>query len=139
MTASHNITTGYPAAGGWLWVNGSVSYPANKSLLSLLWRPQLPVGWSMVAVTGSGGPEIQQNEIVFTGSLTANPLTFSYQVSVPAGQTGTKQITDAYEYQLTDMVNAASAYADPNPLLVQSATYHTADYREPYWTVTGPR
>jgi protocadherin Fat 4 len=137
VVGSHNVAAGYPAEGGWLWVNASISYPTDKSLLSLLWRPELPAGWSLVAVTGSGSPEIQQSEIVFTGALTANPLTFSYQVSVPAGETGTKQITGGYEYQLTGMVNAATAYADPNPLLVEAVMYHSADYREPYWSVDG--
>ena len=137
VSATH-AALGYPKAGGSLTVNGSLSYPTDHTLLSLLWRPQLPSGWVLASVSGDGSPEIQSGEIVFTGSLTSHLLNFAYTATVPAGETGTKQIQNTFEYLLDGMVNPETGSATPSPLLVDPLSdYHTADYRDPRWTIDG--
>jgi CSLREA domain-containing protein len=137
LAAMHGVNTGYPLQGGPLQVNASVAYPDGATLLSLLWQPTLPAGWTLASVTGPGSPEIQGGEIVFTGGLPASPVSFSFTVNVPAGQSGSKQIVGQCEYQLAGMVNPVSVAADPNPLVVEPLTYHAADYRDPRWAIDG--
>jgi len=97
-------------------------HPANKALLSLLWRPILPAGWELLSVAGQAEPEIDRTDgtIVFAGGgLTApNPLTFSYMVSVPAGVTGPQTLRAQAEYQTEGMVNPVIVPVNPDPLLV---------------------
>jgi hypothetical protein len=45
-------------------------------------------------------------------------LSFSYEVLVPANQVGFKQILGECEYQLAGMMNPATHYATPNPLVI---------------------
>ncbi|NUQ63569.1 MAG: VCBS repeat-containing protein [Pirellulales bacterium] len=136
FTALHAATTGYPTQGGTFQVDAAVAY--DKQLLSLLWEPQLPSGWTLESVDSPVSAEIQYGQIVFTGAMPPSPWSFSYQIGVPAGQTGTHEIADAYEYQLAGMANPAGGYASPNPLVVAPARLrHAADYREPFWFIDG--
>jgi len=116
-----------------------VSYGLGRQLLALLWRPALPAGWSLLDASGQGGPEVQGGEIIFSGSLANNPLSFSYTVAIPDGQTGSKQVGGTVEYLLNEMVNPAVVSAMPNPLLLTTPRlFHRADYRESYWNIDGP-
>lgn len=102
-------------------VQAGFEYPQDRQLLSLLWTPALPAGWTLSSVSGNGAPEISGNSIVFTGDLSANPLTFTFQVSVPAGESGTRQISSAVQYTLSGMTNPDTVAATPDPLTVDAS------------------
>ena len=87
------------------------------SLLSLLWRPHLPSGWTLQSVVGPGNPEMANGEILWIeGSLPPSPITMVYTVLVPASEVAPKQISGELNYYAQNMVNAATAYAEPNPV-----------------------
>ncbi len=136
-TATHSTASGYQTQGGLVQVDNTLTYVGSSPLLSLLWRPGLPTGWTLDSVSGPGSPEIQAGEIVFSGTIPSSPLSFSYQVLVPGDETGTHQIVGQYEYQFADMVNPTTGYAEPDPLLVEPLLHHSADYREPFWVIDG--
>lgn len=120
--ATHTNATTYPLAGGLLTVNCAV-YHSNQTLLSLLWHPTLPAGFTLTnLVSGDGGPEVQGGDILFVGSLSTNPIRFSYAIvvsPVPPGQTATNMPVGAeIQYQLSGMVNPATMRANPDPLIV---------------------
>jgi hypothetical protein len=95
------------------------SRPTDRTLISLLWRPSLPAGWTLLSASGDGGPEVGAGGIVFLGSqLTNNPLRFSYDVSVPAGQTGARTVGGEAEYQYDNMWNPDVVRALPDPLVL---------------------
>ncbi|MCL5097593.1 MAG: InlB B-repeat-containing protein, partial [Candidatus Omnitrophica bacterium] len=122
---------------GTLIVQGKVTYASNNKLLSLKWTPQLPSGWQLAGASGAGSPEIQQGEIVWTSSLSNNPIEFTYTVQVPSQQDGAKAIRGSVEYQLMGMINPSQIAVQPDPLTVNLITYHTADYRDPRWSIDG--
>lgn len=115
----------------------SVTYPLNRRLNSLLWRPSLPAGWVLLDAYGDGTPEVFNNEIVFIGSLTSNPVQFNYIMEMPEQVELTNLITGVIEYQLDGMINPSTIYATPNPLIYAPFSYHSADYREPRWNIDG--
>jgi hypothetical protein len=91
-------TAGSYTAGGVMGVTNTISY--SGQLWSLLWRPHLPDGWTVASVSGTGSPELEAGDIVWTGSLPASPLQMVYQVQVPAGARGTYNLRGEVEYQL---------------------------------------
>ncbi|MEI7732758.1 MAG: hypothetical protein WCO56_24515 [Verrucomicrobiota bacterium] len=91
----------------------------SDPLSSLLWRPSLPSGWTFVSVTGSGNPEWFYGEVVFTGSLSTNPLVWVCELQPPTSATNYYTFRGEVEYQVTGMVNPASVYASPDALLLR--------------------
>ncbi len=136
VAASHQSDPIYDSPGVFT-VNGRFSYPSDSQLLSLRWQPKLPSGWTLLSVSGDGGPEVHQGEFVFIGKLTANPINFSFAVTVPPAQTGTKEIAGLSEYQLSGMVNPATLQVTSDPPLLNPVQYHSADYRDTRWVVDG--
>lgn len=118
-------------------ITGKINYPTNKNLLSLKWTSQLPADWQISNVSGNGSPEIQQGEIVWTGTLTDNPVTVTINATVPAAQTGEKAIHSSIEYQLTGMINPGQVAAAPDPLNVAAISFHNADFRDLRWIIDG--
>ena len=124
-SATHHCS-GYSSPGTTA-VQAEFSYEADRQLLSLLWEQSLPTGWSLDAVSGDGDPEISSNAhtVVFTGLLTNNPVYLQFLVSVPPGEEGPRQMRGYVEYQLDNMINPTSIWANPDPILVDS--HHTID------------
>lgn len=120
-----------------LVINCEFSYPGDNQLLSLLWEPDLPQNWSIDGVSGDGSPQFQNNEIIFTSSLSANPVKFNYTVSIPIDESGDQDISAQIEYQLNDMVNPDTVTAKPDKLTVHQILYHAADYRDNRWEIDG--
>ncbi|NLC83128.1 MAG: hypothetical protein GX748_18285, partial [Lentisphaerae bacterium] len=121
VRATHS-TTGY-VPGELLEIDCQFDYPAGRDLVSLLWRPELPEGWTLEGVeevSAGAAPEVDPDgeAIVLMGDVSANPMIFRYLVQVPEGETGTNGIGGAIEYQLLGMVNAATVRAQPDPLVV---------------------
>ncbi|MEK7678322.1 MAG: hypothetical protein AAB676_21030, partial [Verrucomicrobiota bacterium] len=92
------------------------SFIFTNKLLSLLWRPRLPSGWTLASASGSGNPEVNFGEILWTGTLPSSPIKMVYTVQVPAGESGDKQVRAEVEYQFLGMVNPAILSANPDPL-----------------------
>jgi hypothetical protein len=107
----------------------------GRFLYSVLWRPELPPGWRLLWAKGDGLPIVIGNEILFLGLLTENPLKFVYAVSVPAGATGPQLIRGTADVLLNGMSDPVALAAAPNPLPVEQAQRHMADYRAPYWSL----
>lgn len=115
----------------------SIYYPSDRRLNSLLWRPILPHSWSLINAYGDGSPEVFNNEIVFIGSLTSNPIQFTYVVELPEQIAQSNLISGEVEYQLDGMINPQTIRANPDPLIYIPYSYHSADYREPKWIIDG--
>jgi len=122
---------------GTVTVTCQFTYPSGGQLLSLLWRSQLPTGWTITGVSGSGNPELQSGEIVWSGTIPVSPVSMVYTASVPAGVTGSQNIHGTVEYWLNGQPNTGSVQATPDPLVVSSVQYHSADYSEPRWVIGG--
>lgn len=99
-------------------------HPDDKILLSLLWRPLLQPGWTLVSASGQAAPEIDpiDGTIVFTGFAdlnSPNPLTFSYVVNVPDGLTGPLEFRAEADYLLAGMANPRTIPVNPDPLILR--------------------
>lgn len=137
MRATHTLAE-YDSPGSNV-VECEVYFPTNQSLLGLGWTLGLPEGWSLVSASGNGQPvaDPATGEILFSGpKLTNNPIRFTYTVSVPVGQSGPKSITGNVDYFLSGIATWEVRMAEPNPLIVNSASpYHSSDFRNPKWVI----
>ena len=141
VSATLSVTHSAPAypAGGLLRVSARLDDTSGVKPLSLLWRPSLPSGWTLASVSGDGSPELSPDgtEILFSGTLPAMPLDFSFLVAVPAHASGAQTIGARVEYQNNAMVNRVTLVADPNPLTLAGSGYHSADYGDARWQIDG--
>jgi hypothetical protein len=111
---AHSAPSFY-SPGGLVTVTNSVQY--SGSLLSLVWRPALPAGWTLQSVSGDGSPELGIGDITWTSpSLPPSPIHFNYVVQVAPGDTGLKQIRGEVDYMLPGSVTALQTFANPDPL-----------------------
>jgi PKD repeat protein/subtilisin-like proprotein convertase family protein len=117
--AAQHVSAANYTAGSLLGVTNTLSY--NGELWSLLWRPHLPAGWVVESVSGTGAPELQSGEIVWTGVMPPSPIQMVYTVQVPAEASGPYNVRGEVEYQFSDTVNPATLYANPDPLTVSNA------------------
>ncbi len=116
ISATH-ASAGYRSPGTNV-ISCEFAYPVDRTLISLLWRPVLSNGWTLTAVWGDGAPQVNGNEILFTGVLTNNPVQLNYSFTAPASQSGAKEVVAEAEYQLDDMVNPDVVQANPGPLMI---------------------
>ncbi|OGV84532.1 MAG: hypothetical protein A3K19_32845 [Lentisphaerae bacterium RIFOXYB12_FULL_65_16] len=137
VIATHSVNGDGYRSPGVASITCTFEYPVDRTLLSLLWHPTLPAGWTLASVTGDGTPEIQQGDIVLTGSLLANPVHITYLANVPAGQSGSKQVSAVAQFLVNGMTNAWTVPAAPDPVSLALQVYHTADYRDSRWVIDG--
>jgi len=102
-------------------VYANISYQSSRDFLSLLWRPSLPDGWVLGDAYGDGDPEVTNGEILFIAQELPNPLNFYYEIIIPYGANGTKEIFGEIEYWLSGMPNENIIDATPNPIVVEQA------------------
>jgi hypothetical protein len=115
---AHSAPSFY-SPGGLVTVTNSVQY--SGSLLSLVWRPALPAGWTLQSVSGDGSPELGIGDITWTSpSLPPSPIHFNYVVQVAPGDTGLKQIRGEVDYMLPGSVTALQTFANPDPLTLNA-------------------
>jgi hypothetical protein len=127
--AAHGVNGsgfGY-VAGQTVTITSTIAYTGTASALS--WSVLLPAGWSFASSSGSTGnvaPTVgQTGELDWAWStIPASPVSFTYTLNVPAGQTGAQQIV-----ALVGVSNGASLQflAQPDPLMVPQLLYHSAD------------
>ncbi len=122
VTALHSAVgyiTGDPGTTT-LIVTNVVTYPDTYVLNALYLTNMLPPGWTLSQNTwGPGVREVQTNfnEITFVETLpTNNPLVFSYEVIVPANQTGLHHIASILGYRFQGDDDATEIPMNPAPL-----------------------
>jgi len=135
VSASHECN-GYRSPSSGVAVSCSFTCPAGETLISLVWRPILPTGWTLLAASGDGAPTLggEGTSIVFAGPFTQDPVVFTYTVVVPGNQAVTNHLSADVEFELAGM-SGSSLVAEnlPGRLLVKR--YHSADYQEPFWVI----
>jgi streptogramin lyase len=126
-SAAHALSGPGYAGGGTVTITNTLTYAATASALS--WSVLLPSGWSFASSSGTAGdvgPAAgQTDELDWAWStIPASPVTFSYTLNVPAGQTGEQQIV-----ALVGVRNGTSLQflAQPDPLMVPQLLWHSAD------------
>ena len=103
--------------GGTVVITNTLNYEGQ--LLSLRWVPTLPAGWSIVSVSGEGGPELLRGEILWTGEqLPPSPLVMQYRASVPLWWVGEAEIDAVAGYHTAGMINPAFDPVQPLPLVL---------------------
>lgn len=108
-------------------ISNEFIYPTNRQLLSLRleWKGALPGGWSFGDVRGDGSPLLSNNtEIVFSGSLSNNPIEFAYTLTATGTPPETNAIQADLEYHLSGMTNPATTAASPVALQVRWRAAH---------------
>ncbi|NEX16051.1 MAG: hypothetical protein C1943_05300, partial [Halochromatium sp.] len=113
--------------GGTLTLTQTIGESGDSPPVALLWAPSLPAGWSILpdSVSGQGAPELSASgeAILFLASSLPQPLSFSYQVQIPATASGAQTIAAALSYQRLGMSNPAqvapaalSLHSDGTPI-----------------------
>jgi hypothetical protein len=125
--ALHAPTTPGYVAGQTLTVTNTLLYPGSATALS--WSVLLPAGWTFVSAAGSAGdvgPRAGDGNLLewAWSTVPPSPVTFTYTVQIPAGQTGMKELT-----ALVGVRNGALVQlpARPDPLRVLPVRPHSAD------------
>jgi hypothetical protein len=118
-------------AGAALTVRCEITFPAGRQVLSLLWTPSLPDGWTLAGTaTGDGEPEVDPDglAIVFNAKNLSvnNPFVFHYTVNVPAGESGARILSGVAEYQLDGMANPVLSSSSPPLVLTDVSASHAA-------------
>jgi len=129
LTASHSAPSYVPATE--LTVTVDIRYTGSLSALAV--EAELPTGWAYVSHTGDAKLFSDTNPVAFYWiSVPDNPISFTYNVSVPAGSDGPMEISSLVRYRRTggDILETMT----PDPLIVQpdDASYaltasHSAD------------
>ena len=123
--------------GGDVTVTCTLTYTTAPPALA--WSVTPPPNWSYVS--GSGEPA-QKPVAGQTGPLAWNwtnpptgPMTFTYSLRVPSAEIGLNTIQGAASYRIVG--SPTTIPASPDPLQLPQVTYHTADYRGPFWQIDG--
>jgi len=95
--------------GGTVVITNVVAF--DSELLALCIKPELPPGWTILDVTAEGSPEVAHDEILWTGSLPASPVTVVYTIRVPATCRGTRQVLSHVEAYVSSSANPTNAPA----------------------------
>jgi len=139
QTATHSvIPLGYSSPGT-ITVTNTFYYPAGATLTELYIYPLVPDDWTVSNVRGQGYPELGwDGGILFTQmpSLPPSPITMLYDVTIPPGETGAKQIVDWVGYNLG--AGLMELMASPNPLVIEKLDKKTLQIISPYGTGTPP-
>jgi hypothetical protein len=125
IVASHS-TSVYYQPGQLLVVTNE--FRAKTNILSLLWRPNLPAGWAVTNVRSLDGlpVSIQAGEILWTGEISTNVVRMTYELLVPAGESGTKAISAEVEYKVVGQLELKSIQPKPFQLLISCEVCITA-------------
>ncbi len=114
QTATH-FCSGYVSPGT-ITITNTFTYPAGSTLVGLMWWPQVPAGWTITNVRAPvGSVEMGWDGIIIWLGLTlpASPVVMFYDVVVPAGETGPKNIEADVYYDLGPELIGIRASPDP--------------------------
>ena len=90
-------------------------------LLSLHWRPALPAGYAIAAVSGDGDPELFGGDILWIGALPPSPIQMVYTVQMPLAAVAPQEITSEVTCFLQGQSNPLQAIPVPSLLTVTPA------------------
>lgn len=127
-TASHVVAgTGY-ISGGVVTISNTYTYSGTAT--SLGWQVLLPAGWSYASGSGSEGdvkPVVGSTSLAEWAwtNVPPSPVTFTYTLNVPAGQTGTKNVVAVGILRQGGTPLQIMAKADP--LVISPVANHDAD------------
>ena len=110
--------SGYSSPGT-ITITNTFSYPVGQQCVGLIWGPAVPAGWTITNVRGNGGgPELGwDGYILFTAYTIPKPVVMLYDVVIPAGETGPKNIQADVYYDLgPGLINIR---ATPDPLSIE--------------------
>ncbi|MEA1053158.1 hypothetical protein U5801_25610 [Lamprobacter modestohalophilus] len=120
--------------GDTLTITGFFNDTSGATMRSLVWSPEVPSGWSITSVSGDGAPQLNGNDILFTGRLNP-PIAFSYEVQVPSTARGEYRVTSVISYQSDAMINPVTLIGEPDPLWLNPIGRHSADYQDDAWVI----
>lgn len=128
LRASHFTEVSGYAPGGVVTVVCTMVYSGKPAALG--WQVLLPAGWKFVrdgGTVGSVRPRVGDSDLLEWAWTEApsSPVTFSYTVAVPAGQTGEKSIAAVMVFR--ELSGSVSLLATPDPLPLPSLSVHSAD------------
>jgi hypothetical protein len=130
QTATH-FYSGYPSPGT-ITITNVFSYSSGK-VDQFIWYPQVPTGWTVTNVRGDGSPILDGSGYIgFTAFAFPNPIVFYYDVVIPSGETGDKEIVADVYYDLGPGLVQTRATSDPlilanaNKTLTVASAYGTA-------------
>ena len=116
---THSGPADYPSAGGQVTIACQLTYDGTPT--SLGWAATIPDGWAYAGGTNEPGTKPQTGDtgaIEWTwSSIPASPITFSYTLTVPAGQTGDKPVTALSKVRYGGGPTATAV--TPNPLVIR--------------------
>jgi hypothetical protein len=127
-SATHaTVGTGY-VAGNTVTITNTFTFTGGAT--SLAWRVLLPTGWSYLAGNAAQGdvkPDIGTLDLLEWAWSTppTSPLTFTYTLNVPAGQTGPKQVVAVAV--LRQGAAPIELLATPDPLVIDRVGTHSVD------------
>ena len=102
-------------------LRGTLSY--SNDIVGLLWRPQLPDGWTIISVSANGGtPEVVDNEILFTTKLPPSPLEIVYVCNVPGEMSGDALVQTDVQLMRQGTANPQSLFGMMAPNMLQLDT-----------------
>jgi hypothetical protein len=88
--------------------------PGPDRLLGLLWKPQLPVDWTIVSVSGDCNPEMVRGEILCLAyDLPSTPIKLVLTVQVPATETKVCTLGITASYMAVGMANEVTINSEP--------------------------
>ncbi|MTW22404.1 InlB B-repeat-containing protein [Allochromatium palmeri] len=121
--ATHTVSPSQYTSGNTLTITSTIGQNGDRPLISLIWLPKLPNDWTITAVSGQGGPELNTNrdQILFTSDDLSLPLTFSYTVQVPDTASGSQTLRADFQYWWNDPTMVDPATASLEPLMVSDS------------------
>jgi sugar lactone lactonase YvrE len=127
--ATHAIVGPGYVPGSLLTITNTLTF-TGAAATSLGWRVLLPAGWIFVsgsATQGETKPALGTTDLLEWAWSTppASPLTFTYTLNVPAGQTGPKDIVALAV--LRQGAAPIELLATPDPLVIDRVGTHSAD------------
>jgi alpha-tubulin suppressor-like RCC1 family protein len=127
QAAAHAAPLGGYVAGRAVTVTSSLSYTGTPSALS--WTVLLPAGWTFGTASNAGAavaPVAGQTEVIdwAWSEIPASPVTFSYTLNVPAGQTAAAELVALAGVRGTV---TQQFLAQPDPLSLSRLVTHLAD------------
>jgi hypothetical protein len=132
-SATHAVVGNGYVAGSTVTITNTLTYTGTVS--SLGWQVTLPASWSLASDAGSAG-EIKP-AVGTTGSLAwawstipASPVTFTYTVNVPAGETVARTLAATGIVRAGGTVTTLTATTSPLTLAPISA--HSADTNQDF-------
>ncbi len=132
VVVSHDCA-GYYSPGSGTLVTCSFQIPGDQGLASFSWTPELPDGWVLLAAMGDGGATVTGNTIEFPSVNPTNPVQFSYTFAVPGNEAVTSTLSGGVSFRF-DGMSAERSLTVPD---LETARYHSADFRGPSWSVDG--